>query len=156
VLRHHRPSEIFVSNEHPTKPPEQWLVAKKAKADSCQHGAGVDCRAEWFQGEYIDEYSVGPKIRIQPMYLYQKLFFGLLWLLLAAFFFLWPWWFPNQPAFTIGHTGISVGWACAVLGLYNFLRWWFSRSALARRRAQAEAAARDEGDKSNPNSQSKA
>jgi hypothetical protein len=97
-----------------------------------------------------------PKLRIKAMYLYQKLFLGLLWLFLAAFFFLWSWWFPNQPAFSIGNTGISVGWACVVLGLYNFLRWWFSRSALARRRAQAEAAARDEGDKSNPNSQSKA
>jgi hypothetical protein len=90
------------------------------------------------------------------MYLYQKLFFGLLWLLLAAFFFLWPWYFPDRPNFMIGNTGISVGWACVVLGLFNLVRWWIGRSALARRRAQAEAAARDEGNKSNPNSQSKA
>jgi hypothetical protein len=48
-----------------------------------------------------------------------------------------------------------VGWACVVLGLFNLARWWFSRSALARRNKETEAAARSKADKSNPNSQSK-
>jgi hypothetical protein len=89
------------------------------------------------------------------MYAYQKLFFGIIWLLLGAFFFLWPWYVPDQPAFTILNTGISVGWACVVLGLFNLARWWFGRSALARRRDQQDAAAGSQADKSKPDSQSK-
>jgi len=34
---------------------------------------------------------------------------------------------PDAPMRSIGNTGISPGWFCIFLGLFNTMRWWTSR-----------------------------
>jgi hypothetical protein len=47
---------------------------------------------------------------------------------------------PPQMQLRLGGTAISTGWIAFLLALYNLMRWWSYRSALAARQAAEEAA----------------
>jgi hypothetical protein len=56
-----------------------------------------------------------------------NLFLGLLWLLGGVVLLAWHA-FTGDPRFRLPLHNLSGGWACLVLALYNFVRWWSQRS----------------------------
>ena len=72
-----------------------------------------------------------------------NLFMGAFWLLLGGALVVYTWVDPVR-APRVWDTNISIGWVGIVLALYNFARWWSSRSYLKQQREILEASRRRE------------
>ena len=72
-----------------------------------------------------------------------NLFMGAFWLLLGGALVVYTWVDPIG-APRVWDTNISIGWVGIVLALYNFARWWSSRSLARDQRAMLEARMRRE------------
>jgi hypothetical protein len=70
------------------------------------------------------------------------------WLVLGVAMLLWHASTPDALGRNILGTGLSAGWLCLLLGLYNLVRWWSIRSYAIRQRQfreEANALRRREG-----------
>src|SRR5712691_8204443 len=78
-----------------------------------------------------------------------NLFMGAFWLLLGGALVVYTWVDPIG-APRVWDTNISIGWVGIVLALYNFARWWSSRSYLKQQREILEATRRREHENAHP------
>src|SRR5947209_20109952 len=49
------------------------------------------------------------------------------WAVVGVGVLLWAWLAPNADQPAVRWTGLSAGWLCLALALYNLVRWWSSR-----------------------------
>lgn len=71
-----------------------------------------------------------------------NLMMAVFWVILGVPMVIYHWLHPGAAFDNILGTGISAGWLCIVLGLYNVARWWSARSYAAYRQHLEETALR--------------
>jgi len=70
------------------------------------------------------------------------LFMAIFWALVAAAFFLWRVYSPDERGMSLPYSNFSVGWLALVLVAYNLVRWWSRRMIERSRRSQQDVGRR--------------
>jgi hypothetical protein len=63
---------------------------------------------------------------------------ALIWLIVGAALVVWHRLDPDAPGRNFLGTDVSAGWLAVVLGMYNLVRWWATRSVGRRQQALDE------------------